>query len=267
LTFRSIRRKLFVMKDDLGKRMKENYEQRTRSYIPRRTFTIIRVDGKAFHTFTKNSEKPFDNGIESAMNSAALHLVENIQGAQLAYVQSDEISILLTDFAKHGTDAWYDGQIQKMASVSASLATVGFNHSYFRYGNPSVDGMALFDSRVFCIPERTEVANYFVWRNKDAARNSVSMVAQSKFSHKQLQGKNTSEMQEMLFQEHGINWSTYDESRKNGRLFMRNLVSEAVVTTDDGDVMVRSLKNWLLEPAWEFSKDFPALVNLIPNYD
>ena len=114
------------MKDDLGNRMKD-YEQRTRIKLPRRTNTIIRMDGKAFHTYTKGLDRPFDENLMYDMNATTQFLCENIQGAKIGYVQSDEISILLTDFDKLTTDAWFDYNVQKMVSVSASLATGKFN--------------------------------------------------------------------------------------------------------------------------------------------
>ena len=161
------------MKDDLGTRMKTQYEQRTRTWLPRRTYTIIRLDGKAFHTFTRGMERPYDERFMNAMDYTAMHLCLEIQGAVMAYVQSDEISILLTDFDKITTDAWFDGQVQKMVSVSASMATAFFNE----YINHDVQRMdhkrAFFDARIFTIPDPVEVENYFVWRQKDALLWSI----------------------------------------------------------------------------------------------
>jgi tRNA(His) 5'-end guanylyltransferase len=191
------------------------------------------------------------------MDDTAKHLCEQIQGAQFAYTQSDEISILLTDFAKPTTSAWFDGNIQKMASVSASLATAFFNIR--RYGRGHItDNLPTFDSRVFVIPDRTEVANYFIWRNNDAARNSINMVGQSLFSHKELQGKGCNEVQEMIFQK-GINWSEYDQNLKNGRL----IVKETYIAPDSTDDSVKRTR-WKIEPAWVFTKDQESLYKLIP---
>jgi len=197
------------MKDTLGDRMKENYEDRTRIFLPRRTYTIIRIDGKAFHTYTKGLERPFDEKLINDMDETAMFLCKNIQGSKFAFVQSDEISILLTDFDDLTTDAWFDGNIQKMVSVSSSFATAKFNE--LRPGK-----LAFFDSRVFTIPSNIEVENYFIWRQQDTTRNSISSVAQSLYSHKQLEGKNTNEQQEMIFQK-GINWNDYAPKYKRGR--------------------------------------------------
>jgi tRNA(His) 5'-end guanylyltransferase len=200
-------------KDSLGDRMKEFYENRTRTFLPRRTYTIIRIDGKAFHTYTRGLTRPFDWDLVSDMDETAKYLCENIQGAKFAFVQSDEISILLTDFNEMNTSAWFDGNIQKMASISASLATAKFNEL-------RPNKLALFDSRVFTIPTAIEVENYMIWRQQDTVRNSISSVAQSLYSHRELNGKNTNQMQEMCFNK-GVNWNDFDPKLKRGRLIVK----------------------------------------------
>jgi tRNA(His) guanylyltransferase len=240
------------MKDDLGKRMKEQYEQRSRTFLPRRTYTIIRLDGKAFHTFTRGMEKPFDLGLICVMNAVTVFLCENIQGAQLAYTQSDEISILLTDFDKITTDAWFDGNVQKIVSVSASMATAKFNdESRKTFAAPK--GLAFFDSRAFTISDPTEVENYFIWRQKDAVRNSVAMTAQSLYSHKELNGKSSNEQQEMCFQK-GVNWNDLNEGFKRGR---------TVANFDPGDLTVNGPTGWtIITP--DFLKERETLSAFIP---
>lgn len=197
--------------DSLGDRMKGQYESRSRFMLSRRTYTIIRCDGKAFHTFTRHCQKPYDSGLAQAMDDAARALVEEAQGSAFAYVQSDEISVLLTDFATIKTDAWFDGNVQKIASVSASVVTAAFNLSYA----PNLG--ALFDARVFTIPDPVEVENYFIWRQQDATRNSISGLAQAHFSPKQLHGVNNAGMQDMLMLEKGINWNDCPANEKRGR--------------------------------------------------
>jgi len=217
------------MKDDLGTRMKTQYEQRTRTFLPRRTYTIIRLDGKAFHTFTRGMDRPYDKKFMAAMDNTAKFLCEEIQGCELAYVQSDEISLLLTDFTKITTDAWFDGQVQKMVSVSASMAAAKFNQEMLGQiiSGRDIDiadtiftmasqPLALFDARVFTIPDPVEVENYFVWRQKDAVRNSLSMHAQSLFSHKELHSKSQSDMHEMIHTK-GENWNDLPDGFKRGR--------------------------------------------------
>ncbi len=195
-------------------RMKENYENRSRHYLLRRTPVIIRIDGKAFHTYTRHLTKPFDTGLINDMRQTTLYLCENIQGAKLGYTQSDEISILVTDYDNLKTDAWFDYNIQKMCSISASLATGIFNQ--LRNNQKS---LAFFDARAFNVP-REEVANYFLARQKDAVKNSISMLAQSLYPHKELDKKNQSDMQEMCFQK-GHNWNDLDYSKKRGSTIIK----------------------------------------------
>lgn len=226
------------MKDEIGDRMKQFYENRTCFFLPRRTYTIIRVDGKAFHTYTKGLEQPFDAGLIEDIDATASYLCKNIQGAKFAFVQSDEISILLTDFDKIDTDAWFDGNIRKMASVAASLATSKFNQlRQLRYIKAKFDEgitnityrwmellsklkVAEFDARVFIIPCDYEVENYFIWRQQDAVRNSISSVALSLYSHKELEGVNGNRKQEMIFLK-GINWNDYAPKLKRGRFIQK----------------------------------------------
>lgn len=201
-------------KDSLGDRMKSVYENRTRYQLPGRTYIIIRIDGKAFHSYTKGLIRPFDKDLIEDMDSTAIHLCKNIMNCQFAYVQSDEISLLLTDFITTDTQAWFDNNLQKICSVSASLATGAFNKKRYARG---ITKDAYFDSRVFSIGSKSEVANYFLWRQQDATRNSISSVAQSLFSQKELHGVSTKEMQELVFQKAGINWDKYDPKLKRGR--------------------------------------------------
>ena len=213
------------MRDSLGDRMKEQYENRWRFMVPRRTYTLVRIDGKAFHSYTnKNCEKPFSDLFESAMDDAAQLVVREAQGQAWAFVQSDEISVLLTDFQRPETEAWFDGNLQKICSVSASMVTVGFNATAAFCGmQPS----AVFDARVFVIPDPVEVENYFIWRQKDCERNSMSSLAQSKFSAKQLHGKSISQMHEMLC-EKKIDWNSLPAHRKWGRIIKPNKIDRDI---------------------------------------
>ena len=272
------------MRDELGDRMKKNYENRTRILLPRRTYTVIRVDGKAFHTYTKGCERPFDKGLITDMNTTAEYLCKNIQGAVIGFVQSDEISILMTDFATHETDAWFDGNIQKIVSVAASMATSKFNQQRLvRYiSENGVDGYAMaldgnlitrddvlslklaeFDARTFTIPSKTEVMNYFIWRQQDTVRNSIASVAQSLYSSKKLHGKNMSEQQEMIFQK-GINWNDYDSTLKRGRFVFKEKYELTSELKDSGKV---ERSRWVTRGCPTFTKE-PDFLNLfIPNME
>ena len=262
------------MKDSLGDRMKAYYEDRTRISLMRRQYTIIRVDGKAFHTYTKGLKRPFDDELMQDMDDTAKYLCKNIQGAKFAFVQSDEISILLTDFDEIDTSAWFDYNVQKMASVSSSLATVEFNRLRWKRAmkdavmtwQNSKDGVmnafdkivgkaAAFDSRVFQVPTKIEVANYMLWRQQDTTRNSISSVAQSMYSHKELNGKNSNQMQELIFQK-GTNWNEYDAKYKRGRI-----MTKETYALESGALRSR----WVMVEPPVFSQEREFLNNLIPD--
>ena len=218
-----------MKKDNLGDRMK-GYENIERRYLTKRTPTLIRLDGKAFHTFTRGFKRPFDEVLSNTMHDTTLYLCKNIQGCKIAYTQSDEITILLTDYDDLNTSAYFDKNIQKIASITASMATLAFN-KFFKLNvekfidNPEYKEIiskykskfdsALFDSRVYNIPKE-EVCNAFIWRQQDATRNAIQMIGQSNFSHKQLQNKNCNQIQEMLFQEKSINFNNFPTKNKRG---------------------------------------------------
>lgn len=273
------------MKDALGDRIKEGYEDRTRFFLPRRTYTIIRLDGKAFHTYTRGLEKPFDMDLIEDMGNATKFLCENIQGCVMGYTQSDEISLLLTDFDKPTTNAWFDGNIQKMASISASLVTARFNQLRLRrlaedgqnttglglasglINHEDIDKfkIALFDSRVFSIPDRVEVMNYFIWRQKDCVRNSVSMAAQATYSHKELHGKSVSDMHELLMAK-GINWAKYPESCKNGTIVTKKTVTMKNIDAKPGQPEMYQRSVWTPEGAPNFRNYLPVFLPQ-PNFE
>lgn len=203
-------------RDSLGDRMKR-YERVSDHYLTRRVPVILCLDGKAFHTFIKNMEKPFDYSFMRAMWTTALNLTQEIQGYKFAYVQSDEISILLTDYDKLDTEPWFGYRLNKMCSVGASLASTHFNKL--------MGSNIQFDARAFNLGKE-EVCNYFIWRQQDATRNSVQMVAQANFPHKSLQNLNSSQLQEKLFQEKGINWNDLPCFKKRGIGILKTNIEE-----------------------------------------
>lgn len=252
-------------RDALGDRMKR-YEAVTRYTLPRRTYTVLRIDGRSFHTWTKGLEKPYDLNFMHCMDRAALALCSQIAGAQFAYVQSDEISILVVDFLDINTEPWFDAAVQKWASVSASIATMAFNKQVSNYHeNPTLrsgllrkiggkEANAVFDSRVFIIPDLIEVENYFVWRQQDAERNSVMMLARAYASHKELAGKKRADQHEIIHAA-GDNWAKHPASFKHGRVILRN-GAKIAVTRDT---------NWIVdENTPSFTKDRDYLRSLIP---
>ncbi len=239
-----------MVKDKLGTRMKENYENRSKNYLTRRMPVIIRIDGCHFHTFCKKFEKPFDKLFATAMQQTTKYLCENIQGVKLGYTQSDEISLLLVDYTNLDTDAWFDYNVQKVCSVSASLATLAFNRFfnelvskefhiasaeyYTPHYNASKIG-ATFDSRCFNIPKE-EVANYFIWRQQDAIRNSKSALGQSFYNQKQLNGLNADQVVNKVISEKSIDWSKFAGEQKWGsvvkKIDLDNGKTEWSIVTD-----------------------------------
>lgn len=281
------------MKDPIGDRMKSYYEDRTRYKLTRRTNTIIRVDGKAFSNYTKGLKRPFDAGLIEDMNKTTEYLCQNIQGAKFGFCQSDEISILVTDYDDISTHAWFDNNLQKMTSIAASLATAKFNElrnlrrlknlaivdeetmrPSFNWTELENTKLAMFDARVFQIPYEEEVINYFLWRQADATRNSISSVAQSLYSPKELHGKKTDEMQEMIFQK-GINWNDYSPREKRGGLIRkieRKFVRKEVAETYSSKTEVIPESNIYTRNVWEadpetpiFSQNRDYLKSLFPN--
>ncbi len=252
--------------DSIGDRMKERYENRTRMFLPRRTYSIIRVDGKAFHTWTKGFDRPFDLDLMGLMDLVAVTMCEEIQGAKLAYVQSDEISILMTDFESPNTEAWFNGNIQKIVSISAAIATAKFNDAALdAFQNGGIKkffnmDLALFDSRVFTIADRTEVENYFIWRQQDASRNSVQMAARALFSHQECENKNVSQLQDMMMtHEKKVNWNDYSAREKRGGLVFKKPTG-VVFDTDPPAYQTA----WLADGAPIFTQERQVLRDLIP---
>lgn len=242
--------------DDLGIRMKEFYESVPKTRLVRRMPVAVRIDGKTFHTFTRGFNKPFDDILIKSMQETTKYLCENIQGCVLGYTQSDEITLILVDYQKLTSSAWFDYEVQKMCSISASMATMAFNKFFyenvFQYnGMASVDMSnkkypyketyakavkkgAMFDARCFNIPKE-EVANLIYWRQLDATRNSIQMVGQANFSHKELQNKSCNDIQDMLMTQKGINWNDFPVHKKRGTCIIKTNKKEKTFTEDIGD--------------------------------
>ena len=226
--------------DELGKRMKEFYEQVPKTRLMRRTPVALRIDGKAFHTFTRGFQKPFDAVLMTAMQNTMKYLCENIQGCVFGYTQSDEITLILVDYQKFTSSAWFDYEIQKMCSISASMATMAFNRFFYEemqdwyWEDPLVTHLklpskenlkeiyskalekgAMFDSRCFNIPKE-EVTNYFYWRQLDAIRNSIQMIGQANFSHNILQYKTCEDIKDMLYVKNEIVWELLPIHKQRG---------------------------------------------------
>lgn len=221
----------------LGDRMVA-YEQPWKTVFPRRSYLILRLDGRCFHTHLRHADKPFDLGFIEDMGHVAVALCEEISGAVFAYHQSDEISVLVYDQGSNA-EPWFGGELQKIVSVSASIATAALGAR--RSGRP------LFDARAFVLPNMVEVANYFLWRERDAVRNSIAMAAQAVFSPKRLHGVNAGGMQELLHTEAGINWDDYPDACKRGQVVVRASGEKEVTFTHKRTGQtetVKALRSW-----------------------
>lgn len=269
--------------DDLGVRMKTFYEQIPKTKLMRRCPVAIRIDGKAFHTFTRGFQKPFDEVLIKSMQETMKYLCENIQGCVLGYTQSDEITLILVDYKKLTSSAWFDYEVQKICSIAASMATMAFNNIFSKYVrgfdlalayndngidteenrklweiyNKAVNKGAMFDARCFNIPKE-EVTNLVYWRQLDASRNSIQMVGQANFSHKELQNKSCNDIQDMLMVQKGINWNDLPTYQKRGSCCVRN----KIVIESDGVMATAQLRDTSKsENEWIIDADIPIFRN------
>jgi tRNA(His) guanylyltransferase len=200
--------------NDLGDRMKR-YEQAAQYHFPPRQPLLIRVDGRAFHTFTRGMDKPFDRYLMEAMVYAMEKTAKEMMGFKLAYHQSDEVTFLITDYDRLTTQGWFDYELNKVVSVAASTFTAWFARMF-----SAKFGVATFDARAFVVPPE-DVPNVFIWRQRDWERNSVTMLAQAHYSHKELHGKKVPDMHEMLHAK-GVNWADCTPAEKNGTFLLRD---------------------------------------------
>lgn len=276
-------------KQTLGDRMKNNYEVRTRQYLTRRTPTLIRLDGKAFHTYTKGLDRPFDEGLMEDMAETTKFLCQEIQGVKCGYTQSDEITLLLTDYDTFDTQAWFDYQVQKMCSVAASIATAKFNqlrtrrirtpkimdevgHFDFSRAEPK---LAFFDARVFQIPEYEEVVNCFIWRQRDAIKNSIQMLAQSLYNQTELNRKNGTQQLEMC-SDKGQPWEDLSIDKQRGSFvekktyFYVDSETAPLVGTDDeigarlADSNCTTIRSkWEIVECPNFTEDRESILKLV----
>lgn len=272
-------------KDSLGDRMK-TYEAVPKVRLVRRMPAIIRLDGKAFHTFTKGFMKPFDTIMMKTMQDTMKYLCENIQGCVLGYTQSDEISLVLIDYQTLTTDAWFEYNVEKMCSIAASMATLAFNKAFYQnvddyfncddvlsvlYGEDTEERSrlsryaqtmktalskgALFDARVFNVPKE-DVMNCITWRQQDATRNSIQAVGQANFSHKELLNKSCNQIQDMLFTEKGINWNDFPIPCKRGTCCIKEPVT---IPCSDGRTIQRN--KWVLDLEIPIFNQKPQYIN------
>jgi tRNA(His) 5'-end guanylyltransferase len=253
----------------------KGYEEAARTMFPRRMPVIVRVDGKAFSKLTANLKgpgDPFNRDFVAIMDDVATALCREIQGAQVAYVQSDEVSVLVHGYKKLESSPWFDNQCQKIVSVAASIASAEFTARSNRLFGDAPSGWStrvrpvFFDARAFVIPER-DVVNYFVWRQQDATRNSVQMLARHHFSHKECDCKSVSDMQEMLHSK-GINWNDLPAGLRRGRCVLKRPEQfTPVAKNPDIHIATITRQNWTTEEPPIFTQDREYIERLLATED
>lgn len=280
-----------LVHDELGKRMKV-YETVPKTRLMRRSPVVVRIDGRSFHTFTKGFKRPFDDVLITSMQETMKYLCGNIQGCVLGYTQSDEISLILVDYKKLNSSAFFDYEVQKVCSTTASMATMAFN-KYFSINmdnwgydnmpgwidggtnekiNPQLKKLcdsyiaanekgAMFDSRCFNIPKE-EVTNYIYWRQLDASRNSIQMVGQANFSHKELQNKSCNDIQDMLMTQKGINWNDFPTYQKRGSCCIKEVYYLDKERNEINKEQIDAVKR----TRWIIDKNIPIFKNDDRNY-
>ena len=260
-------------KKSFSERMKD-YEKCYDFRIPARTYTIIRLDGKGFSRYTEMFDKPFDDTLSNVMDAATVELCKFLN-PKLAYTQSDEISLMFTDIENIDSELIFDGKVQKLCSISASKITAAFNKKMlqmlanFKYTPEEImqkvmtgefaEIDAVFDSRVYVIPDYREVSNYFIYRQQDCTRNSISMAADVVVGKSATKGKNGNGKQEMMFQ-NGVNWNDYKAKYKRGSVIKKHLYQ---IEGLNGELVTRS--KWIVDSNTPiFTEEKEYLYDLIP---
>lgn len=234
----------------------KDYENIMKNYLDETAPVVIRLDMRAGHSFCKKFARPFDNVFSESMKAAAKQLAEQVPGCRLAYVQSDEISLVLNGMNEHGQyHILFDGAVEKLVSITASIATLGFNKAYAdiisKLEDEGVDvsvyipkvWQAQFDSRAFNLPDVEEVRNYLMWRMMDARRNSVSMIGRSVFSQKELNGKSVDEVAHMLDQS-GNPLDGYRKTDRLGKIVARHAYDKESKNPKTGEKVVVERHAW-----------------------
>ena len=222
------RRVMGNKKDSFGNRMKY-YEKLTGDRFPPLLPVIARLDGKNFSKWTKDLERPYDERMVGLMQTVTKKLVKETN-ACMGYTQSDEITLAWFS-PDPKSQIFMDGRIQKMTSILASFASVYFNAAMSKFFDEP-RRLAFFDCRTFFVPNIEEGANAFLWREKDATKNSIQSTARAFFSHKQLMNKTGNEMQDMLMNQHGVNWNDMPDFFKRGSFFQRRKVARRFTTEE-----------------------------------
>jgi tRNA(His) guanylyltransferase len=250
-------------KDSLGDRIKWYESRYTDQQFMKMVPVMARLDGRAFHTFTKGLDRPYCKQLSKLMVDTTKFLVHETN-ARCGYTQSDEISLvwLAEDWE---SDIFFSGKLQKMNSILSSMTSVYFNSLLPEYLPSKKGQMPLFDCRVFQVPNDTEAVNCFIWREQDASRNSIQMAARSLYSHDELMNKNTSQLHDMLF-EKGVNWNDYPTFFKRGTYVRRRVIDrpftpEEIMTLPERHA-ARNNPDLRVRRSSVMEEDFPQLTKV-----
>ena len=250
--------------------MKE-YEKVSKPFLTIGIPKIIRLDMRAGHTFCKRFDRPFDKIFSDCMVETTKELCKQIRGVVAGYTQSDEISLILNDEVKNGYDCFFNGNVEKIVSISASICTLEFNRIYAEM----VSGLdtiytkninkAQFDSRVFCLPNVTEVHNYILSRQEDATKNSIAAVGQAYFTPNELNKKNSSQIQDMLMLQKGINWNDFPTRYKRGCIILKETYTKDV-ELPNGEIKKNvTRKHWVEKEIPILTKDETFIATIYGN--
>jgi tRNA(His) 5'-end guanylyltransferase len=216
-------------RDDLGDRCKQFERVEADRRAMRGLPLLARLDGRAFHTFTRGLQRPYDPGMSMAMIETTRTLVQEMV-ALVGYTQSDEITLAWYEPSQSASDYAFDGRFQKLASVLAGMASARFCQLLAEHLPAKVSETPHFDCRIWQVPTLGDAADVFIWREDDATKNSITMAASAHYSDRELDGKSSSAKQEMLWQK-GVNWNDFPAFFKRGtylqrRSFDRTLTDE-----------------------------------------
>ena len=234
---------------------------------------IVMLDGKNFSTLIKNNfKKPFDDDFINMMNKTAKFLCNNVQGVKFAYVQSDEISLLITDYDTPDTDTPFGGRLCKLQSILAALATSEFNRWFIRnkifnkdnwsgIGFADLDQelcdmkMAQFDCKAWTVPNQNDAYAWFLYRQLDCIKNSKQQTAQTYLPHKDLLNHSADEQIEMLFNRKGINWNTFIPDYRLGR-FVYKVETVGIAKDNQGNDVEYSRTKFTVLPALDLTTEY-----------
>jgi tRNA(His) 5'-end guanylyltransferase len=247
-------------KISIGDRMK-SYENAFNFYLPHRSYVAIRLDGKCFSKLTKKLklERPFSTKFINWMTQTTKVLAKEIQGCMIGYTQSDEISFIMSSRQSLEAEPWFANRIQKIVSISASIATAEFNRCMWKENE---NFSANFDCRIFVLPDLIECYNYLLWRQQDCIKNSISATAYYKIgeklgraaTQKLIHNLNSEQRKQILLKECNIKWEDISNEFKNGIFVIKEL---AEINVNDLIVMK---KIWSVKPITIYMDMFKKIV-------